>query len=120
MSIFSAKGTGVCDYRAFRERSGRYDFVALNCIDSAAFLPILKTLLQSSADGTVLPHCLGAGHYLLYPPYRTFLIMPKRVVWIYHAEPELLNGCRYPDLCSYLGINRQTLFKSKQLLTEGR
>lgn len=123
---FFREGTGVCDYQAFRERSGsRYDFVAIEpCIlillpfthfeHCCNQMPQLERYYRIALERALFAYIRRTERFLITDAKTRYLDF-------IHAEPELFKRLSVSDLCSYLGISRQTLTKiRKQLLTEGR
>lgn len=119
---FFREGNGVGDYQAFRQRTAsRYDFIAIEpcqlvLIPYAHFeqccreIPPLERYYRIVLERALFTYIRRTERFLITDAtarYQDFV----------QAEPDLFKRLSVSDLCSYLGIQRQTLTRiRKQLL----
>ena len=119
---FFREGNSVCDYQAFREQTpSRYDFAAIehstlilvprdHLEACTAEMPQLERYYRIALERALFAYVRRTERFLITDAaarYREFITQ----------EPELFKRLSVSDLCSYLGIQRQTLTRiRKQML----
>ncbi len=120
---FFSEGGGVGDYQAFRSRAGsRYDFVAIEAcelvlIPFAHFeqccreMPVLERYYRILLEQALFAYVRRTERFLITDATARYLDFVE-------ADPALFKRLSVSDLCSYLGIQRQTLTRIRKQLLE--
>lgn len=119
---FFREGMGVGDYQAFRERGqSRYDFIAIEPCELVLCpadhfdaccrqIPALERIYRITLERVLFAYVRRTERFLITDATARYLDFVE-------ADPDLFRRLSVSDLCSYLGIQRQTLTRiRKQLL----
>lgn len=120
---FFREGSGVGDYQAFRERTAsRYDFIVIEPCELILLpfyhfeqccreMPVLERYYRMMVERALFAYVRRTEHFLITDATARYLDFVQ-------AEPDLFKRLSVSDLCSYLGIQRQTLTRIRKSLLE--